>query len=30
MSAPIHDVIVGADAGKPEIVTPDQYVRVWS
>ena len=27
LSAPIHDHIAGADASKPEIVTPDQYVR---
>lgn len=26
MSAPIHDYIKGADASKPEIVTPDQYM----
>ena len=27
MSGPIHDYIRGADASKPEIVTPDQYAR---
>lgn len=25
MSAPIHDFVAGANASKPEIVTPDQY-----